>query len=572
MPIALRAVPRVLESLSVVFQNEELIPYSSRREDNDLDYDIQGAIVQLDYPADDSSKGALPGLSWLESKLAHQQDWHRLPIVLTAWNPEVFVPGSQRMLNETLGAQSIYGLLESPLLRFFPMRDLLQSQGLKQIKDHFQEVATIENDILEDISKNCYQQADTASSCHRLQQLMSSMWQMYNLRSGAPVVERFRRDLNDMRARVGGQLSPIARGPFEKDVEQILARMSKCKKKTEFQRHFRSLEARLHDAEETQINHYFPPLNGKLLLISHDYAFATEFEQMLEVWEVAIQVVKTAESALEALNANPLIFSCLLSDFRMHTDEGKLSTRQGYTELAAVAQEYPNLPSAYVTGMYGARWSQPRKRGRSVFDKEELHSANSPTSEALYQFLSAAVEQLENQRLSLPKKMLKGKKIFARLLAYNNVLIQWLQPEGEELCQWASDFFADRPPRHNFELAKQKYIDEAEFLRERLFLRLLIIFLIRIQAIHEDGVSGKHYKDYLRRVLNYLWPPQDTDWVSKHHQKTIQYQCADFLRIFGTKQYHSKSVLVLLKEELIFPHEVYLLPKLEKQFSETYLP
>ncbi len=572
MPIALRAVPRVLESLSVVFQNEELIPYSSRREDNDLDYDIQGAIVQLDYPADDSSKGALPGLSWLESKLAHQQDWHRLPIVLTAWNPEVFVPGSQRMLNETLGAQSIYGLLESPLLRFFPMRDLLQSQGLKQIKDHFQEVATIENDILEDISKNCYQQADTASSCHRLQQLMSSMWQMYNLRSGAPVVERFRRDLNDMRARVGGQLSPIARGPFEKDVEQILARMSKCKKKTEFQRHFRSLEARLHDAEETQINHYFPPLNGKLLLISHDYAFATEFEQMLEVWEVAIQVVKTAESALEALNANPLTFSCLLSDFRMHTDEGKLSTRQGYTELAAVAQEYPNLPSAYVTGMYGARWSQPRKRGRSVFDKEELHSANSPTSEALYQFLSAAVEQLENQRLSLPKKMLKGKKIFARLLAYNNVLIQWLQPEGEELCQWASDFFADRPPRHNFELAKQKYIDEAEFLRERLFLRLLIIFLIRIQAIHEDGVSGKHYKDYLRRVHNYLWPPQDTDWVSKHHQKTIQYQCADFLRIFGTKQYHSKSVLVLLKEELIFPHEVYLLPKLEKQFSETYLP
>ncbi len=230
MPIALRAVPRVLESLSVVFQNEELIPYSSRREDNDLDYDIQGAIVQLDYPADDSSKGALPGLSWLESKLAHQQDWHRLPIVLTAWNPEVFVPGSQRMLNETLGAQSIYGLLESPLLRFFPMRDLLQSQGLKQIKDHFQEVATIENDILEDISKNCYQQADTASSCHRLQQLMSSMCQMYNLRSGAPVVERFRRDLNDMRARVGGQLSPIARGPFEKDVEQILGKMSKCKK------------------------------------------------------------------------------------------------------------------------------------------------------------------------------------------------------------------------------------------------------------------------------------------------------------------------------------------------------
>ncbi len=570
MPIALRAVPRVLELLTVVLKNEGIISFSSWHEDSDLDSDIQGAIVQLDYPPDNISKGALPGLTWLENYLAHDSDWHRLPIILTAWNPQVFASGSQRMLNEMLGVQSMYGLLESPLLHFLPLSDLLYLDGLSKIRTHFKKAASIENDLLEDISRNCYQQADTASSCHRLRQLMSSTWQMYSVSSGEPIVGRFRRDLNDVRARVGELLPPSERDRLEADVEKILRSMSKCKEMLEFLRHFRRLETRLHIAEETQHAHDFAGLHGKLLLISQDYAFATEFEKTLGNWAVEVQVVDTGQSALTALKGSPLTYCCLLSDFRMHTPEGKLSTRQGYTELATVAEAYPHLPSAYVTGMYGARWSQPRDRRRLVFDKEELRSPNSPASQALYQFLTMAVEQLENQRLSLPRKLLGGKKIFATLLEHRSSVIPLLQNHRAELFQWGSDFLDERPSQQKFELTKQKYLDGIEFLRERLFLRLLILFLVRLQTEPDNYTKGQHYKDYLRRVLNYLWPAQDVDHVSDHHMETIQRECTDFLRIFCSKQYHRKSTQSLLREELIFPHEAYLLTDLEKQFAITY--
>ena len=570
MTIAVRAVPRVLELLTIILKEEELIPFSASSEDSDLNHKIQGAIVQLDYPPDNSSKGALPGLTWLERFLAHTIEWHRLPIILTAWNPHIFTSGSRRMLNEMLGVQSMYGLLESPLLHFIPMSDFLQYKSGSKIRVHFQKAATIENDLLEDISKNCYQQADTASSCHRLRQLVASTWQMNKVSSGELIVERFRRDLNDVRARVSELLPPFERDLLEVDLEKIIRIMSKCEEMSEFLRHFRRFEARLHKAEEKQHSHNFPALHGKLLLISQDYAFATEFEKSLEQWAMEVQVVDTGHSALTALKADPLTYCCLLSDFRMHTPEGKLSTRQGYTELAIVAQTYPYLPSAYVTGLYGARWSQPGDRRRLVFDKEELRTSNSPTGEALYQFLTVAVEQLENQCLTLPKKLLAGKKIFAKLLQYRSSVIPWLKVHRSEFLQWGEDFLQERPPRQRFELTKQKYLDETEFLQERLFLRLLILFLIRLQTKSDIYDQGQHYKDYLRRVLNYLWPAQDTDRISEHHLEITQHECTDFLRIFSSKQYHGKSTGSLLKEALIFPHEAYLLLDLEKQFTTTH--
>lgn len=560
MPIALFVAPRVEEILQARFGEVFISLRQTSLSATDPKTAVEKLIVQLDVQPDNLDKGNLPGLHWLEDLLAEKRIPASTPILITAWDHDLFADGSAVRFRTRIGAHPRSNLLYSPLVHFLDLNTLLNKGSLPALLASFpsidpQKVRHPER-LLEDIASNCYVELGISSRCHRLRHMVVDYWQANPDFSGEDVYRRFHKDITALYKVV---LQNTTRKPIElgvvKQIQYHLGYVRKTTNLADFLHCFTRLEDILIELEKKPRAIPVKPLSSHIILISHDPHFSSQFKrQLLSKWAVNCDVVADYEEAERLLEESPNKYSSLLSNFRNNTPNGKMDFYQGYENLYSAADKYPWLSCAFMTSMRGARWEQPGSLTRWVFEKPELSDLDKKSAYAFYFFLREAEAKRRGRVQAIPKFLLQGQGVFRDITKPEmaDKAYDYLEAQVEQAKECIKGYCEGGNGGYDWSITTRYRAGDEQYLFQRLYYRLVVLALLR-QEYRVDGLAPVEDKERKEAVHAFLWKGQEFRGR----------ECSEYLRIRQDVKYHQVPLEKLYQDELLFHHEVVLLPRLE---------